>query len=120
MRAIFINENDGDYPPGAKYDKDAPYNEGDDKSFVDVTLTDDNEIQLERKVYVDEDDTETIENDIIDPGKMNEFLADAFEVDYEETIEIEDVIQHGDDCTIVTDRGEVKITIEGLYKLAEK
>jgi len=107
MKAKFINE-----------DINASYNEGEDDSFIDVTLTEYGEVQIERKIYISEDDIDILESNTIDAPAMDQFICFKLECPFEEdvVIEIEDVRQTGENVKIITSDGEFMTTV---YELSE-
>lgn len=54
MRAKFIKEESGYYPPGAENDPSAPYNEPIDSYTEIVELNDYDEVKLIKRRYIDE------------------------------------------------------------------
>jgi hypothetical protein len=122
MRAKFINEN---YPPGAKDDPNAPWNEREDPSQTVLKISG-GDYELITSVQVAEDDWEEIENLSIDPYDMDELISQKLGLDFEqmevngETIEIQDVSQKDENFFLTTDQGNVELTLGELIELSEK
>jgi hypothetical protein len=112
----------GDYPWGAKYDPNAPWNEIEDWVEI-VDINQDGEVELIKRSYIAEDDWED-ETDTIDSYSMDKFLSERFQLDFKKleedgkNIEIISLreIKKGSYC-IVTKYGETKITFDDLSQL---
>lgn len=112
----------GDYPPGAKYDSSAPWNEREDWIEI-VEINRQGDIDLIKRTYIAEDDWDD-ETNTIDPSDMDKFLCEKLELDFKkieeegEGIEILDLTELKDECyDIITPFGVVKTSFSELYIL---
>lgn len=120
MKAQFIFEN---YPPGAEYDRNAPWNEPEDSSWTDFEM--DGDPYLVTKGYVSEDDIEILDNQSIDPMNLDKVLLKKLGLSYEELenlemeeeFSIEEYHQIGDIVYFKTNIGDTEISIDELQSL---
>lgn len=123
MRAKTINENGG-YPPGAEYDKNAPWNEPEDHSEVEVK-DEGGSIDIITTVQTGEDDWEETDRQEIDPSDLNEYLADKLNLEFpkiedEEGIEVKNIEELENKDYEFTVMVKVTIPLSDLYDIAEK
>jgi len=122
MKAKFIFEN---YPPGAEYDRNAPWNESEDSSWTDFETDRDGDPRLITKAYVSEDDIEILENRSIDPmhldkallKKLGLFYEELEDLGMEEEFSIEEYYQKGNTVYFKTNIGDTEISIDELQSL---
>jgi len=125
MKAKFIFEN---YPPGAEYDRNAPWNESEDSSWTDFEMDRDGDPRLVTKAYVSEDDIEILENKSIDPMYLDRALLKELGLSYnelenlnmEEEFQIKEYYQKGDIVYFKTTAGDVELSIDEIEKLNKK
>jgi hypothetical protein len=122
MKAKFIFEN---YPPGAANDRNAPWNQCDDHSYVDFEMDKDGDPRLITKACVGEDDIEILENRSIDPMYLDRALLKKLGLSYdelenlnmEEEFYIEEYYQKKDTVYFKTTAGDTQLSISELQSL---
>lgn len=122
MRARFIFEN---YPLGAAYDRNAPWNQPEDNSIIDFEMDRDGDPRLITKVYIGEEDIEILDNKSIDPMHLDKALLKKLGLSYgeleginmEEEFSIEEYYQKGNTVYFKTNIGDTEISIDELQSL---
>lgn len=122
MKAKFIFEN---YPLGAANDRNAPWNQSEDSSYVDFEFKDGYDPRLVTKAYVGEDDIEILENRSIDPEVFDQALCQKLGLSYselkamnmEEEFDIRDYYQKGNIVYFETTAGDTELSIGELQSL---
>jgi hypothetical protein len=126
MRAKFINEN---YPPGAEYDSNAPWNQSDPDIEYIVDLNQYGELELIERNYTSrEPENEDWEDEktIIDPYYMDQFLGkkliippSELENIEDEGIEIQKIEESSDgNYILVTKYGNVNVSFDELESIS--
>ena len=118
----FINEN---YPLGAEYDSNAPWNQSDPDIEYILDIDKDGEIELIERNYISrEPDNEDWEDEktIMDPFYMDKFIADKLNLnidDHEDGIEITNIKEpKTNKYTIITPHGNVETDWDELMYIA--
>lgn len=124
MRAKFINEESGAYPPGAENDPRAPWNEEDNS--VTSFEVEGYDYKLITRVPVGKgDDEEIVEELTIDPYDMDKLICQKLGLDFEEIdergegIEILNIDQDGDKFYLTTNEGDLEVSLAELDQIAE-
>jgi len=81
-RAKLVNENSGDYPWGARYDSNAPWNEVPDDRINIADINKYGEIELTWRTMLSSEDWEE-EHDVIDNDILDEYLAHRLNLNLE-------------------------------------
>lgn len=114
--------NMGDYPVGAKYDPNAPWNEKQDFDKI-VNINKYGEIELISRIYINEEEIND-EKNIIDPYYLDKFLIEKLNINSKkleeagESVEIINLLElKNDKYLIITKYGILKTSFEKLYNL---